>query len=416
MSLKFTAEAGPLRDLVDFVKSGLGTGKDLARQVVRFDLEGTQLGLVAADGDIYAWGGTVVDAPAGQAGSFAVMGRRLIGLVTQLSPDRFEFEVDDENVRVSAGTAVVNFERYAPDLLEHTAAAQNEIRGIAPRPPADEIPRSVLAEALSIAATAAARSTGKIELSHVELRERRLLASDGRRICVVESGHFPEDGVLKIPVSAIDRTAAALKALDKGAGATPYEGAGFYYLAATNRVLAFRKTANEFPQVEKQLAADYGVDALVVNRDALQAAMRDVELGLASDRAEIGFKTEGAGGALTAQNSLGRESRIPFEIAGREGDNGGPIEFPISLDHLRSAVGSMSAEAVRLEAIPAHKMVRLTDSGDARTVIAMLPFRKATDGQQPSTEEGESTGQEAAAPAESPEGDDSGAHESGVVL
>lgn len=409
-NLKFVVDAAPFRDLVSFAKVGLGagTGKDLARQVVRFDVEGSNLALVASDGDLTAWGGMPVQAEASTKGSFAVMGKRLTGLVSQITAaEQYEFIVDAENVEIRAGAGfTVNFERYDPDLLAATVAAQDEARNLAPPPPEAEIPRALAVESFAVAAGAASRSSGKVELSHVELREQHLLASDSRRICAVYSDRFHRTSRLKVPVAVVDRVVGALKSLDKAAGVTPCESAGYYFLAAPNRVLAFRKTANDFPAVEKVLREQFDVDVLILNREATLRALDDVALGLAGDEVKIGFRAEGNTATLTSENSIGRASTRRLSVD-RGGDTG-PVDFPISIDHLRTILGVMGAELVRLEAVDANDVVRVIDEDGDRRIAALLPYRRAVQAQAPEAE-----GTEAAPEGEAAGGEE---HESGVQL
>lgn len=374
-AVKFSVDSKPLRSLVAFVRPALGgSSKELAKQVVRFDVEKSGLlGLTSSDGEITLWGCETCSATEG--GRFAMVGARLVALCNQLKDhDVFHFTVDEENVEIQAGGSVVNFERYDPDLLEHTQAAQTEVSTMTPSPAEAEIARDLLAEALAICSETSDKATGKVELGHIELRNQTFLSSDGRLMCAVSSEEFHPSTRLKIPGSVVGAARSATRALTKDAGVTAYEGEGFFFLTSNNRNMAFRKAAAEFPAVETSIFGDFPDAVVTVNRDAFQKALQDVALGLSSDQQLIGVKIEKSTMELTSENSVQRTSRVsvPVEPADL------PVQkFGMSITHFSRVLKVMKETSLTLQPVPAHNLVRMKEKAEEHSVTALLPFRTA---------------------------------------
>lgn len=388
MAQKFTVEAKTLKDAVLFTKAALaGSSKSLEDKVLRVDVTPINVALTASDGNLIAAASADAKVEGGGGFAFAVIGARLSALVAQAQAVEYVFEVDDENVQITANAGsdgrsdlVVNFERYDSDLLGAALRAQEALSGQEFGPAELEIPRARLVEALAVAESSTTKSPGTPAFGHVELRDGRFLAADGRKFSSVRSDHFHSAAKLKIPVPILGRLATALKALNVEK-LHPFEGTDHFYLLAQGRTLAIRKTDMIFPAVEKVLdKRDQAADVIQVGRGALIAALQDVGLGLPSGEVGIGVKLPGhvQGGwnqdplEITAKNTLGRVSRKQIPVA-RTVD--AEIEFSLSIDILLSTLQEMKGDEVQAHILVSAESVLIVDKDAEREIAVFLPFR-----------------------------------------
>lgn len=390
MGAKFSVDAGPLKDAVSFAKAALGGGKKMAEQVIRVDFGDGTVALTASDGNLVAAAGVLAKVEGSGHQPFAVIGKRLVGLTSRAKAERFSFDVDDENVEIKAEGGktdlVVNFERYDADLLDFAVRAQKSLGGTPPGPQEMDVPRDVLVDALEVAGASTAQVSGHAAVGHVEFRDGRMLASDGAKVTGVRSAHFHKGAKLKVPVPVLSKVLSAVKALPRQSALHPHEERAHYFLLSENRLLAIRRVDAKFPAAEVALDKRDGAgDRVVVAREDLLAALDDVALGLPVDQVQVNLAVSGDRLYVDTENSVGRKSTRSLEVQ-RAGS--GRVAFPVSIDRMRSTLGSMKSANVELLPFPSMEMLTVVDSSEKREVVALLPMRGR--GQQaPAEEEGE---------------------------
>ena len=374
----FVVNRAQLADAVAFARAGLGSGKGLAEQLFRFDIGDGDATITASDGDLIAAADFLIDRGTTEPGgiSFAVLGKKVADLLGRVrDAETFEVQVDTENaefvvLRKGLKPSVVNFERLDHDLLQfavHAISKARQVNG----PMELEIPRGVLLEALEVASSSTVKNSGNTQVDHVELRQGRFFASDGRRITCVRSEGFHSGAKLKVAVTALGRLTVALKTLPRDRALIPHEGDAHYFAVAANRYLAIRKVEHSFPAVESMFD-DARDGQLILDRGMFQQALGEVGLGLPSGKTEVEILLETGGLTVVAENSVGRRSN---RTIGMQGEAKGE-SFPIGIDHLMASLGSMKGKNVSLFVLPKTEALLLQDANDTRDVLAILPFRR----------------------------------------
>lgn len=376
--VKFTVKRDQLADAVAFARAGLGSGKGLTEQLFRFDIGDGKATVMASDGDLIAAADFLIADGTQEPGgiSFAVLGKKVADLLGRArDAETFEVQVDVENVEFKiqrkGQPSVINFERLDHDLLQFAVTPMEKAWVVMNGPAELEIPRGVLLEALEVAAGSSAKNSGNPHVDHVELRQGRFFASDGRRLTCVRSAGFHSGARLKVAVVALSRLTMAVKTLPKDRTLIPHEGDAHYFVVAPNRSVAIRKVEHDFPAVEQMFDGERG-HQLIVNRAEFQQALGEVGLGLPSGKTDIEVLLEMGGLTVVSENSVGRKSR---RTIGVEGDPKGE-SFSIGIDHVTAMLGSMKGKTVSLFVLGQIEAVLLQDANDTRDVMAILPFRR----------------------------------------
>lgn len=373
--LEFSIEMAALRKAVNYVRNGLGNSKtDLSVMILRFDLKGNNCSAFATDKEVF----TRVDMPVinnGEDGVFGVMGAKIEKLISQVDAEVVRFRVDDENVEVSAGFLVVNFEVYDEStirvtemsLLDESAALESW----------NSLPRSSFEEGLVISKSCTTSTSIRPDVNHVEFRHGRMLCSDGRKILVLSHDSFPVAMGLKIPAAALNSMIGAVKNADTETLAIA-EGKSYYYLKAKGYLMGVRKIERDFPQVENMVASlEDSTDEVTIDKLVLEGMVKGVALGLASDDVKVqvdlvGFGTDSVLEASTL-NSVGRRS---YERASCGRKLAEPLSFPISFKHLLDTLGVFKGDSVVDMMVLDNKSILLVrDTTDDRQVLTVIPFR-----------------------------------------
>lgn len=376
--LEFAVDMAALRKAVNFTRNGLGNSKtDLSVMLFRFSVVGQEASLFASDKEVFVRGIFPVKNPAAKDGSFAVLGSKLEKLISQVDSELVKFEVDSENIQVNAGFLTVNFEAYDDTQLRATEMAL-VAEGAALIPTSLPLPRAALEEGLVCAKSCTTVNSIRPDLTHAEIRDGRLLSSDGRKILILTHDAFPKELVFKIPSVALNSAIGAIKNADAEAVVIG-EGKSYYYLQAQGKfMLGVRKIERTFPKVEGMItSAEKPTDEISVDKLVLEAMVKGVALGLQTDDVKVTLDVVGAGSdaylEVASLNSLQRRSHERASC-GRTSEV--PMSFPVSFKHLLDTLSVFKGDSVvDILVLTGKSILLVRDTTDDREVMTVIPFR-----------------------------------------
>lgn len=375
--ISFAVEMAQLKKCVNYTRNGLGNSKtDLGVMLFRVTVAGNSASLFASDKEVFVRGEMEIKNPDNHSGSFAVLGNKLEKLISQVDAEMVKFDIDSENVEVTAGFLTVNFEVYDDtslkamelQVLAEAATLQAESK---------QVPRAALEEGLVCAKTCATVNSLRPELTHAELRGGRFLSSDGRKILVLTHDAFPKDLVFKCPAVAMNSAIGAVKNADVEVIAIG-EGKSYYHLQAKGYLLGIRKVERTFPAVESMITACSAPDdEISVDKLVLESMIKGVALGLQTDdvRLTVDIVGEGAEAYLevSTTNSLGRRSHERASCGRKSKD---VMSFPVSFKHVLDTLSVFKGDSVVDMMILANRSIMLVrDTTDDREVMTVIPFR-----------------------------------------
>jgi len=375
--IKFTMDMKALKEAVTCARFALGTsGGDLSSQLFRLAVAGDILSIFAANQEMFVRVESKVSLGEGsEDGSWAVLGDKLVKLVGQVESERVGIAVEGENMMCRTGFLTVYFDTYDDDSLESIET------GALGADWGDELwtDRGVLAEALEVAKSNTTTAALRPEVNHAELRDGRMLSSDGRKIMVFTYDGFDSKMGLKVPAGILTNVSRALKnATEEKVSIS--EGGSFYMIATKKRVKIFgvRKTERDFPAVESQISdASDPDDKIVVDKNVLEGMLRGVALGLPSDEVKVTVSLQGEGKEsilqVSSKNSTGKKSHEQTSV-GREATEN--IDFPVSFRHLLETLGVFKGDSV----VDAYvyldlNLLMIRDHTEQREVLTVIPFR-----------------------------------------
>jgi len=375
--IKFTMDMKVLKEAVTCARFALGTtGGDLSSQLFRLAVAEDVLSIFAANQEMFVRVESKVSLGEGsEDGSWAVLGEKLVKLVAQVESERVGIAVEGENMMCRTGFLTVYFDTYDDDSLEsiETGALGAEW--------GDELwtDRGVLAEALEVAKSNTTTAALRPEVNHAELRDGRMLSSDGRKIMVFTYDGFDAKMGLKVPAGILTNVSRALKnANDEKVSIS--EGASFYLIATKKRgkIFGVRKTEREFPAVEGQISeASDPDDEVVVDKNVLEGMLRGVALGLPSDEVKVSISLQGEGKdailQVSSKNSTGKKSHEQTTVGRKSKDD---VEFPVSFRHLLETLGVFKGDSVVDAFVYLDlNLLMIRDHTEQREVLTVIPFR-----------------------------------------
>lgn len=372
-----TVESQELRKKVNFVRTALGNSKtDLAIILMRCEVKGNKATLFAASKELFAKASFRVGRNEGdEDGSFTLLGSKLVDLTSRTEAEKITLTWDKENLEAVAGYLTVNFELYDDVTIRTTENAVTpmlETKGSA-------VPKDALEEALVCARSCTTATAVRPDVTHAELRNGRMLSSDGRKIMIYTHDAFTTDQNLKVPASILSSVVTAVKNAD--IPALELAEAEAYYLIkgnGTEYALGVRKTERSFPQVEDQItAAAAPTDEVAIDKNVLESMLRGVCMGLPSDEVKITFIVAGTGREATlecsALNQLGRRSWERSSV-GRKGTD--QVQLPISYKHMLDTLSVFKGDSVvDLFVMNNQQLLMVKDKTEAREVLTIIPFR-----------------------------------------
>lgn len=376
--LEFAVDMAALRKAVNFTRNGLGNSKtDLSVMLFRFAVAGQEASLFASDKEVFVRGIFPVKNPSAKDGSFAVLGSKLEKLISQVDSELVRFEVDSENIQVNAGFLTVNFEAYDDTQLRATELAL-VAEGASLLPTSLALPRAALEEGLVCAKSCTTVNSIRPDLTHAEIRDGRLLSSDGRKILILTHDAFPKELVFKIPSVALNSAIGSIKNADTESVVIG-EGKSYYYLQSAGKfMLGVRKIERTFPKVEGMItSAEKATDEISVDKLVLEAMIKGVALGLQTDDVKVTLDLVGAGSEayleVASLNSLQRRSHERASC-GRTSDV--PMSIPVSFKHLLDTLSVFKGDSVVDILVLSGKSILLVrDTTDDREVMTVIPFR-----------------------------------------
>lgn len=375
--LQFGAEMMDLTQALSVVKHGLGASKtDMAVMMMRVTVNETSLNLFASDKEVFVRTTCPIKNVGGVVGSFGVMGSRLLQLASQVNSELVNFEVDEENVEVNAGFLTVNFELY-DDTGAKATETSLEAEASALMADGHELPRRALEEGLQCAKSCTTTNSLRPDLTHAEIRNGRLLSSDGRKILVLTHDGFPKEMSFKIPAVALNALMGAVKNAECEQ-IKLVEGKSYYFLAGTNVLLGVRKIERVFPSVEDMITnTDTPTDEISIDKLVLESMVRGVALGLQGDDVRVTLDVGGTGMEayveVNAVNGLGRRSHERASC-GRKAT--GTLSFPISFRHLLTTLDVFKGDSVvDMLVLTTRSILMVRDTTDEREVLTVIPFR-----------------------------------------
>lgn len=409
---KFTVEMAELRRHINYVRHGLGNSRtDLPVMMFRFEINGNRAVIFAANKESFTRTEMKISPgeEAGNDGAFGVMGDKIESLIAQLEAEQVVFQSDNtENLQAVAGFLTVNFELFDSSPLRTIAEGVKEhltLEGLS-------IPRTALEEALVCGKICTQSSSTKLDLNHVELRKGLFLSSDGRKIMIYQHQGIPEEVSLKVPSSALNDIAAAVKNMADTEAVQVIEGKSYYYLKGQGNkfTCGVRKVERSFPDVEKRIdtTAD-AKDEVNIDRKVFENMLKGVALGLPVDdvRVQVDLLGKGREAVLevSALNSSGKRSHERASIGRKAEDT---VSFPISFKHLLETLGVYKGDSVVDMFInPAKNLLTVRDKTEARQVTTVIPFRtdKAIEEEKKEREELEKAKKPAPVPTTEPKTD-----------
>lgn len=365
-----------LKKKVNHVRNGLGASKtDLSVQLIRFDVLGTKVVLFAADKEVFCRTEMKVTRPEdAKDGSYSVLGAKLERLISQVDVETLIFSQDPENLEVQAGFLTVNLELYDGAVLrtiEHGVLPEFQKEGLS-------APREALDEGLSCAKACSTTTSLRPEVTHAELRNGRLLSSDGRKIMVYTHDRLPQGMLLKVPATALSSVLGAVKNTE-AENVAVQEGSSYFIIRGNlnEYAVGVRKVERTFPAVEAQVKTVTANDEVSLDKHVLEAMLRGVSLGLGSDDVKVTIEVGGTGAEayleVSAKNAIGRRSHERAS-AGRKSEE--KLAFPVSYKHLLDTLSVFKGDSVvDVMILTAQQMLMVRDTTKAREVLTIIPFR-----------------------------------------
>jgi hypothetical protein len=376
--LKFMVDMAELRSKVNFVRNGLGnTRTDLPTMLVRCNLNGNKLTLFAANKSMFCRTELKTSRPddSEDGGTFALLGHKLTDLINTAQSEQVAFKVDGDSATITAGFLNVVLTLYDPAGLKQTETATEDHltqEGIL-------IDRGHLEEALTCAKACTTTNSIRPDVTHVELRNGRMLASDSRKIMIYSHDGFDEKAKLKVPAEILNPVLSATKNIT-APKVQIIEGPSYFYVKANLNEHSFglRKTERDFPPVEGQIQrSEKPTDELSIDKQVLIGILEGVALGLDNDEVKVLFEAAGelkeAYLEVSARNSLGKRS---FErtFIGRAGT--GTTTFPISFKHLLDTLAVFKGDGiVDIQVMAPMNFAIVRDATEVREVTTVIPFR-----------------------------------------
>jgi len=378
--MQFMMEMTDLRKHVNFVRNGLGSQKtDLPTLLMKFQTGERKVDLFTANKEMFArttTGLTWDDENPGEQGNFSVLGERMERLISQVDVEKVYFKADKENLEVRAGHLTVNFELYdGASLRTIESGLSDDMNGLE----GTAVSRSAFVEALTCARACTTVSAVRPDVTHVELRNGRMLSSDGRKVMVYSHDGFVDGLQFKCPANIIQQTLAGMKNIDS-VDIEVAEGQSYYVVKANlgEYVLGVRKVERVFPALEGQIENKVETtDEVSIDKAVLEGMLKGVALGLPMDEVKVKCSLSGSGDdaylEVESENSVGRKS---FERAacGRKSSTG--ISFPVSFKHLLDTLSVFKGDSVvDLNVVDKMKLLMVRDSSEEREILTLIPWR-----------------------------------------
>lgn len=375
--IKFNVEMSELRRKINFVRNGLGSSKtDLPVILMRFEIAGNKATIFAASKEMFCRTEMKITKEEDSTeGSFTVLGGKMEKLISQVEVEQVAFKADAENIEAQAGFLTVNFELF-------DGASLNTVeQGVQDHLTAEGLvaDRTALEEALACAKTCTVMNSIRPDVTHIELREGRMLSSDGRKIMIYSHDGFPKELKLKCPATTVNSLLTAVKNIDSESTQV-FEGTSYYYVKANlnEYSLGVRKVERSFPAVEGQIVTqDPASDEVSIDKNVLEAMLRGVSLGLPSEEVKVTLEVGGKGQEsyleASAVNSLGRRSHERASC-GRQSED--KLQFPVSFKHLLDTLSVFKGDSVvDMMAYSKLNLLMVRDTTDLREVVTVIPFR-----------------------------------------
>ena len=377
-NIAFQAEMAAFRDHVNFVRHGLGSSKtDLHVLLFRFEVRGNKAVIFAADKEMFARTEVPITKAEGtEDGTFSVLGGKIVNLIGQVEAETVRLRADDENLEVEAGFLTVNFERYDDSVVRSVqAAVEDHLRG-----EGHVVARPALEEGLTCGKSCTTAQSTRPDVTHVELRDGRILASDGRKILIYSHDAFPPEASAKFPASTLTSAVNAVKNI--GADVVELVDTDSYHVIKAGMsewALGIRKIERTFPQVEGQIqTTEEPDDEVSVDRTVLDAMLRGVALGLATDEVRVTLEVGGEGAEaymeVSGLNSLQRRSHERCSVGRKKTD--GKVLFPLSFRHLLDTLAVFKGDSVvDIMVMMGKNLIMVRDHTSDREVLTIIPHR-----------------------------------------
>lgn len=375
--ITFNVEMSELRRKINFVRNGLGSSRtDLPVMLMRFDVAGNKVTLFAASKEMFCRCEMKIAREEDAAdGAFTVLGGKMEKLISQVEVEQVSFKADAENLETQAGFLTVNFELFdgaSLNTVEQGVQDHLKEEGLV-------VDRLAFEEGLACAKTCTVQNSIRPDVTHVELREGRMLSSDGRKIMIYSHDGFPKEVSLKCPATNINSLLTAVKNIDSESTQI-IEGPSYFYVKANlnEYSLGVRKVERSFPAVEGQIVTqEPATDEVSIDKNVLEAMLRGVSLGLPTDEVKVtleaGGKDQEAYLEASAVNSLGRRSHERASC-GRQSE--AKLQFPVSFKHLLDTLSVFKGDSVvDMMAYDKLNLLMVRDTTDLREVVTVIPFR-----------------------------------------
>jgi hypothetical protein len=375
--ITFAVEMADLRNHINYVRNGLGTSKtDLGVLLIKFELNGTKATLFTAGKEMFCRTEMKVTRSEGaKDGSFSVMGAKMERLISQVQAEQVTMLADAEGLEVHAGYLTVNFELYDGAVLKTVENGVQEhltMEGAV-------CPQVALEEGLACAKSCTTTTSVRPEVTHAELRDGRVLSSDGRKIMVYNHSGFPKAMTLKVPAGILTDVVGALKNM-KAEAVQVISAAGYYYVKGDgNRyTLGIRKVERTFPAIEGRLQAQTtAADEVSIDKHVFENMLRGVALGLSAEDVRVGVEVGGTGQEayveISGTNQMGRRS---FERASAGRKSTDRLNFPVSFRHLLDTLAVFKGDSVvDMMVQPSLNLLMVRDTTATREVLTLIPFR-----------------------------------------
>lgn len=380
MMVEFTVEMSDLRKHIGFVRNALGNSRsDLPVLMMRFEIMGQKAVIFTANKEIFCRTEMKVTRPEGDTsdGTFGVLGAKIEKLISQVEVEKINFRSDgSENLTIEAGFLTLNFEIYDSSTLKTVADGVKEhltLEGLT-------VSKAVMEEAMTCARSCISTNSTKPEVNHMELRDRRVLSSDGRKILIYQHDAFPEAMTLKVPSSSLNDVLAAVKHMHDVTDVQVIPGKSYFYLKGSGNKFStgIRKVERTFPAIEAAIKEQSEpTDEVSIDKNVLSSMVRGVALGLPYDDVRVQMEIAGMGAEtfveISALNSVGKRSHERASAGKKKDDD---IVFPISFKHLLDTLDVFKGDSVVDMIIYAAKnMMIVRDLTEERSVLTLIPFR-----------------------------------------
>lgn len=376
--VKFSCEMVEFKKHANFVKNGTGSAKtDMAALLIKFELKGDKLSMFSADKEKFCRTEMRVHRHQdSDDGDYAVMGQKIEKLIAQVESEQISFTADEENLEVQTGFLVVNFETYDTAVLR---TAEDAITNVDMAQLSSwSMPREILDEALSCAKSCTTSNTLRPDIAHVEVRGGKVLSSDGRKVMLYSSKDIPEKMSLKVPSGVLADVTGAVKHIDSDTVLVA-EGSSYYFIrSGVEYLLGVRKVERSFHAIEGKLSKIEDVtDEIAIDKALLEAMIKGVSLGLASEEVGVQLELRGSGREakveISSKNAAGRKS---YEYASCSRKQEGVLAFPVSFKHLLDTLSVFKGDSV-VDMVVMHKknVLMIRDKTENREVLTVIPFR-----------------------------------------